>query len=163
LVGSESDSPPPSSLTIAGIREMGDNKDKAVKLQKFHKPRLIEAIVTCMGRIDLLEKLEDGYVRLELRKRKAAVFANATSTSNTVVTQDTQDCLDRPNIGWDAINKLAEEQNPASLTAVADTPSATAMVPPRRAAPGRATSQSWPSGSSWQGPRTCGACHPSPR
>jgi hypothetical protein len=33
---------------------MGDDKDKSAKLQKFHKPRLIEAIVTCIARIDLL-------------------------------------------------------------------------------------------------------------
>jgi hypothetical protein len=100
---------------------MGDDKDKAAKLQKFHKPRLIEAIVTCMARIDLLETSDDGNVRSELRKLKADVLANA-STSNAVVT------LDWPNVGWDAINKLAEEQNPASLTAVADIPPAMAMV-----------------------------------
>jgi hypothetical protein len=100
---------------------MGDDKDNAAKLQKFHKPRLIEAIVTCMARIDLLETSDDGNVRSELRKLKADVLANA-STSNAVVT------LDRPNVGWDAINKLAEEQNPASLTAVADIPPAMAMV-----------------------------------
>jgi hypothetical protein len=39
---------------------MGKNKDKAAKLLKFHKPRLIEAIVTCMARINLLETSEQG-------------------------------------------------------------------------------------------------------
>jgi hypothetical protein len=85
---------------------MGD--DKATKLQKCHKVRLVEAILTCMSCIDLLESREDDHdVRLELRKLKTAVFANA---SNGIVTQDTQDCLDRPNTGWDTINKLAAEQ-----------------------------------------------------
>jgi hypothetical protein len=77
------------------------------------------------GRIDLLE-LDNGNVRSEPRKLKVAVFANAAS--NAVVPQDTQDCLDRPNIGWDAIKQLAEEQNPASPTPVADTPPVTATV-----------------------------------
>jgi hypothetical protein len=87
---------------------MGHNK--VAKLQKCHKVRLIEAFVTCIARIDLLESREDdGDVRSELRKLKTAIFANAF---NGIVTQDTQDCLDRPNTGWDAINKLAAEQNP---------------------------------------------------
>jgi hypothetical protein len=81
-----------------------------------------------MARINLIETSDYGNVRSELRELKAAVFANASTS--TVITQDTQDCLDRSNVGWDAINKLAEEQNPASLTAsltaVADTPPATA-------------------------------------
>jgi hypothetical protein len=100
---------------------MGD--DMSVKLNKYHKPRLIEAIVVCMARIDLLEASDgnvrsDGNanVRAELRELKAAVFA---SVSNAALTQDTQDVLDRPNVGWDDIHKLAhgaswhEEQNPA--------------------------------------------------
>jgi hypothetical protein len=99
---------------------MGD--DMAVKLNKYHKPRLIEAIVVCMARIDLLEAgnvRSDGNVRAELRELKAAVFANV---SNAVITQDTQDVLDSPNVGWDDIHKLArgaswhEEQNPAPPT-----------------------------------------------
>jgi hypothetical protein len=67
---------------------MGDHK--AAKLQKCHKVRLIEAIATCMARINLLESREDddGDVRSELRKLKTSVFANA---SNGVVTQDTKD------------------------------------------------------------------------
>jgi hypothetical protein len=79
----------------------------AGKLNKCHKPRLIEAIVVCMARIDLLEAgnvRSDGNVRAELRELKAAVFANL---SNAVITQDTQDVLDRPNVGWDDIHKLA--------------------------------------------------------
>jgi hypothetical protein len=79
----------------------------AVKLNKYHKPRLIEAIVVCMARIDLLEAgnvRSAGNVRAELRDLKASVFANV---SNVVVTQDTQDVLDRPNVGWDDIHKLA--------------------------------------------------------
>jgi hypothetical protein len=101
---------------------MGD--DMSVKLNKYHKPRLIEAIVVCMARIDLLEASDgnvrsDGNanVRAELRELKAAVFANE----------------DRPNVGWDDIHKLArgaswqDEQNTAPpltapLTAVEDTP-----------------------------------------
>jgi hypothetical protein len=123
-VGSVSDVDPPP--TVAGIREMGD--DKSAKLMKYHKPRLIEAIVTCMARIDLLETSDDGNVRSELRRLKASVFAKASaSTSNAVVLQDTQDILDRLNVGWDAINKLAEEQNPTPLTASL-TPPATVMV-----------------------------------
>jgi hypothetical protein len=127
----------PSPLTVEGIREMGD--DMSVKLNKYHKPRLIEAIVVCMARIDLLEASDsnirsDGNanVRAELRELKVAVFA---SVSNAALTQDTQDVLDRPNVGWDDIHKLArgaswhEEQNPAPLhtaplTAVEDTPPA---------------------------------------
>jgi hypothetical protein len=94
----------------------------AVKLNKYHKPRLIEAIVVYMARIDLLKAYNvrsDGNVRAELRELKAAVFANV---SNRVITQDTQDILDRPNVGWDDIHKLApgaswhEEQNPAPPT-----------------------------------------------
>jgi hypothetical protein len=130
---------PPSPLTVKGIREMGD--DMSVKLNKYHKPRLIEAIVVCMARIDLLEASDgnvrsDGNsnVRAELRELKAAVFA---IMSNAVLTQDTQEVLDRPNVGWDDIHKLArgaswhEEQNPAPPltappTAVKDTPPATA-------------------------------------
>jgi hypothetical protein len=58
-VGSETDTPPVTvpPLTIVGIRQMGDNK--VLKLQKFHKARLVEAILTCMSRIDLF-KLKDG-------------------------------------------------------------------------------------------------------
>jgi hypothetical protein len=116
-------SPPPltpSPLTVEGIREMGD--DMAVKLNKYHKPRLIEAIVVCMARIDLLEASNirsDSNVRAELRELEAAVFANV---SNAVITQDTQDVLDRPNVGWDNIHKLTrgaswhKEQNPAPPT-----------------------------------------------
>ncbi len=119
------------------MREMGD--DMSVKHKKYHKPRLIEAIVVCMASVDLLEASDsnirsDGNanVRAELRELKVAVFA---SVSNAALTQDTQDVLDRPNVGWDDIHKLArgaswhEEQNPAPLhtapiTAVADTPPA---------------------------------------
>jgi hypothetical protein len=113
----------PSPLTVEGIREMGD---KSVKLLKYHMPRLIEAIVVFMARIDLLAASDgnvrsDGNIRAELRELKAAVFANV---SNAAVV--TQDVLDRPNVGWDAIHKLAQEQNPmpltAPLTAVEDNP-----------------------------------------
>jgi hypothetical protein len=94
-----------SPLTVEGIREMGD--DMSVKLNKYHKPRLIEAIVVCMARIELLEAgnvRSDGNVRAELRELKASVFGKM---SNAVITQDTQDVLDRPNVGWDDIHKLA--------------------------------------------------------
>jgi hypothetical protein len=44
LVSDLTDAPPAvPPLTIAGIREMGG--DKSTKLQKYHKPRLIESIV----------------------------------------------------------------------------------------------------------------------
>jgi hypothetical protein len=143
----------PSTLTVEGIREMGD--DKSVKLLKYHKPKLIEAIVVCMARIDLLEASvgnvrSDGNVRAELRELKAAVFANVPKA---VVTQDTQDVLDRPNIGWDANHKLAKEQNPTPLTApltgpltaVEDTPlprprTGRIPLPSGRTAPGITTS-----------------------
>jgi hypothetical protein len=57
----------------------------------------------------------DGNVRAELRELKASVFANMSNAA--FVTQDTQNVLDGPNVGWDAIHKLAEEQNPMPLTA----------------------------------------------
>jgi hypothetical protein len=107
--------------------------NKSVKLLKYHKPRLMEAIVVCMSRIDLLEASDgnirsNANVRAELRELKAGVFTNVSNAS--VVTQDTQDVLDRPNVGWDAIHQLAEEQNlmplTAPLTAVEETPPATA-------------------------------------
>jgi hypothetical protein len=59
--------------------------DMAVKLNKYHKPRLIEAIMVCMARIDLLEAgniRSDGNVRAELKELKAAVFANVSIWSS---------------------------------------------------------------------------------
>jgi hypothetical protein len=88
-------------LTIVGIREMGD--DKVPELQKFHKARLVEAVLTCMSRIDLLESKdgtnEDSNVRSELRELKTAVYVNAANRSVQVHTQDTQDYLDRSDTG----------------------------------------------------------------
>jgi hypothetical protein len=40
---------------------MGDNKDKVAKLQKCHKPRLIEAIVSCMARRQRLRRVPRPY------------------------------------------------------------------------------------------------------
>jgi hypothetical protein len=60
---------------------MGDNK--VPKLQKLHKARLVEAILTCMSRINLLESKdgtsEAAKVRSELRELKKAVFVNAAN------------------------------------------------------------------------------------
>jgi hypothetical protein len=169
-VGSVSDVDVPP-LTVIGIREMGQ-----AKLEKLHKPRFVEAIIACMAYIDLLKSDrtpaaadDNSKLRSELRELKKAVFVN--EADGDAYTQDTQDVLDGSNVGWDAINKLAEEQNPAPLTTVADTPlprPRTGRTPlqsgrtaPGRTAPGRTTSRSLPSGSSRRGPRTCGACRPS--
>jgi hypothetical protein len=80
---------------------MGD--DKVPELQKFHKARLVEAVLTCMSRIDLLESKdgtnEDSNVRSELRELKTAVYVNAANRSVQVHTQDTQDYLDRSDTG----------------------------------------------------------------
>jgi hypothetical protein len=116
--------PPP--FNVVGIREMGN--DKVPKLQKLHKARLVEAILTCMSRIDLLESREDNDLRSELKELKTAVYVNASNGSVQVHTQDTQDYLDRPDTGWDAIHKLAAEQI-ASPSAVAGAPPA-ADAPP---------------------------------
>jgi hypothetical protein len=138
-VGSETDTPrSPPPLTIVGIREMGD--DKVPKLQKLHKARLVEAILTCMSRIDLLESKdgtnnEESKVRSELRELKKAVFVNAANGS-VPDTQDTQDYLDRSDTGWDAIHKLAAEQNGPPVTPSADAPTVTdADAPPLVEAP----------------------------
>jgi hypothetical protein len=105
-------------LTVTSIREMGQTR-----LEKLHKPRLIEGINACMALINFLESgSEVSKVRSELKELKLSVFTNAsapTSTTVCAVTQDTQDVLDRPNIGWDA-----KEQNPSTATpnAVEDPP-----------------------------------------
>jgi hypothetical protein len=74
------------------------------------------------------DNAESATVRSEFRALKTAVFANA---SNGIVRQDTQDCLDRPNTGWDAIHKLAAEQNPPSHLRVASNPGNSKSVDPR--------------------------------
>jgi hypothetical protein len=147
---STDDTPPPPPvtipvtippLTVTGMREMGQ-----ARLEKLHKPRLIEGITACMALIDLLESgskvskvTEVSKIRSELKELKLAVFTNAsTSTTVCAVTQYTQDVLDRPNIGWDAIHKMAKEQNPApdtteALNAVVDTP----LPPPVTAKDGK--------------------------
>jgi hypothetical protein len=150
-VGSVSDVDVPP-LTVIGIREMGQTR-----LEKLYKPRLIKAVNACMAYITLLESdrtpaaADDNYYKLrsELRELKKAVFVNAAE--GDAYTQDTQDVLDGPNVGWDTINKLAEEQNTAG-------PPATAMDGKDPLPSGRTAGWSWPSGSSWRGPRTCGAC-----
>jgi hypothetical protein len=124
------DTPPVTipPLTVTGIREMVQ-----ARLEKLHKPRLIKGITACMALIDLLESggSEVSKVRSELKELKLSVFTNASATTATstvnAVTQDTQDFLDRPNIGWDAIHKLAKEQNPTAFTA---TPNAVKDTPP---------------------------------
>jgi hypothetical protein len=124
------DTPPVTipPLTVTGIREMVQ-----ARLEKLHKPRLIKGITACMALIDLLESggSEVSKVRSELKELKLSVFTNASATTATstvnAVTQDTQDFLDRPNIGWDAIHKLAKEQNPTPFTA---TPNAVKDTPP---------------------------------
>jgi hypothetical protein len=121
-VSSEVDSP-----TVTGIREMGQ-----VKLEKRQKAWLVEAVNACMAHIDLLE-LKDGNdkVRLELRELKKAVFVNAFNGNVPAYTQDTQDSMDRADTGWDAILKLAAEQNPlATPNAVADAPPVLEDAPP---------------------------------
>jgi hypothetical protein len=49
-------------LTVTAIREMGQGR-----LEKLHKPRFIEAIMTCMARIDLLKSGSNSKVRWELK------------------------------------------------------------------------------------------------
>jgi hypothetical protein len=72
--------------------------------------------------LDLYLTDDNSKLRSELRELKKAVFVNAAD--GDAYTQDPQDVLDGPNVGWDAINKLAEEQNPSPLTTA---PPATAM------------------------------------
>jgi hypothetical protein len=76
---------------------------------------LVEAILTRMSRIDLLESKDstngEAKVRSELRELKKAVFVNTANRSVPADTQDTQDYMDRSDTGWDAILKLAAEQN----------------------------------------------------
>jgi hypothetical protein len=89
-----------------------------------------------MAHINLLESNEDGNdskVRSEPRELKTAVYVNAANGSVQVYTQDTQDYLDRPDTGWQAIHKLAAEQN-ATPRAVADVPPV-ADAPPNADAP----------------------------
>jgi hypothetical protein len=166
-VSSEVDLP-----TVTGLREMSQ-----VKLEKHHKAWLIEAVNACMDHIDLLESNEDSNevgndskVRSELRELKADVYVNAVSVQ--VITQDMQDFMDRPDTRWDAIHKLAAEQKATpqrqprlrtpllSRQTSRQTP-LTPLLSGRTAplAPRRATRPSLPSGSSWRGPRTCGAYH----
>jgi hypothetical protein len=96
-------------LTVVGIRELGQ-----VKLEKLQKARLVEAVIACMAHIDLLESDKapagDSKLRSELRELNKAVFVSV-SGANAHVPADTQEYLDRLDIGWDAIHKLAAEQN----------------------------------------------------
>jgi hypothetical protein len=138
-----------------------------VKLQKRQKAWLVEAVNACLAHIDLLEdNTNDSKVRSELRELKKAVFVDPANAHRSVPA-DTQDYLDRSDTGWDAILKLAAEQNSPPVTSNM-TPNADATPPPVATSigendTGRTTPRpSWPSGSSWQGPRPCGACHPSP-
>jgi hypothetical protein len=102
-------------LTVVGIREMGQDK-----LQKLQKVRLVEAINACMTHIDFheLEKykapadVNDSKLRSELRELKKAVFVHTTgANTHGDVPADTQEYLNRSDIRWDAIHKLATEQN----------------------------------------------------
>jgi hypothetical protein len=85
----------------------GDDDDRR-KEPSANKSQLFDAIWSLLRDLDAATN-ESATVRSEFRALKTAVFANA---SNGIVTQGTQDCLDRPNTGWDAIHKLAAEQNP---------------------------------------------------
>jgi hypothetical protein len=88
--------------------EAGEGDDDRRKEPSANKSQLFDAIWSLFRDLDAATH-ESATVRSEFRALKTAVFANA---SNGFVTQETQDCLDRPNTGWDAIHKLAAEQNP---------------------------------------------------
>jgi hypothetical protein len=74
---------------------------------------LVEAINACMTHIDFLESDKDkapadvnnSKLRSELRELKKAVFVDATgANAHGDVPADTQEYLDRSDIGWDAIH-----------------------------------------------------------
>jgi hypothetical protein len=89
-VSSETDTPVPVPITVAGIREMGQ-----VKLEKRQKAWLVEAVNACLAHIDLLEDgNNDSKVRVELRELKKAVFVDAANAHGSVPA-DTHDYLDR--------------------------------------------------------------------
>jgi hypothetical protein len=67
--------------------------------------------------------------RLELRELKVTVYVKAASVQ--VITQDTQDFMDRPDTDWDIIHKLAAEQkkNPKAADAPHVAANVTANAP----------------------------------
>jgi hypothetical protein len=111
---------PDPPLTVANVREMGQ-----ANLQKLQKVQLLGVVNTCMSHIALLELEKDkaptddsDELRTELRELKKAVFivnlttgANAHGGVPVGLTQGYWDTGDRSDIGWDAIHKLAAEQN----------------------------------------------------
>jgi hypothetical protein len=142
-VSTDAPVPPPltlTPLTVVSIRVMGQ-----VKLEKLQKARLVEAVNAYRAHINLLEDKapannDDSKLRSELRELKKSVFvdaAGASANAHGSVPDDTQDYLDRSDIGFDAILKLSAEQKRtpvASATPVSTSigEDDTVMVPPAR-------------------------------
>jgi hypothetical protein len=98
---------------------------------------LVEAVNACIAHISLLEDKapanDDSKLRSELRELKKAVFvdaAGASANAHGSVPDDTQDYLDRSDIGFDAILKLAAEQNGTPVASATPVSSNADATPP---------------------------------
>jgi hypothetical protein len=108
-------------LTLDNVREMSTAKSSSLK-----KEQLVKLVNSFIAHIDRLESdLEknkapiddDSELRTELRELKKAVFivdatgANFYGDVPVGLTQEYWDTGNRSAIGWDAIHKLAAQQN----------------------------------------------------
>jgi hypothetical protein len=122
--------------TLDEVRVMSTAKRSNLK-----KDQLVKLAINFIAHIDRLESDLDKYKMAfrELKELKKAVFVNATSASGDVpvgLTQEYWDTGDRSDIRWNAIHKLAAEQNGSpvatnhvvSVVANADATSVTTSV-----------------------------------